>query len=65
MCLNEESVCIHGESQGRVSYDIHSILLLLIVRHPYLVSLHEQESLENNAKVHIISLVVDNGLVGP
>jgi hypothetical protein len=61
-----KSQCAYMErSPERVSYDIHSILLLLIVRHPYLVSLHEQEFLKDSAKVHIISLVVDNGLVGP
>lgn len=42
-----------------VPYNIHSILLLLIIRHPNLVSRPIQKSLEGFVRVlHIISLVI-------
>lgn len=42
MCLKEESVCGIEMSQGIMPYQIHSILLLLVIWHPSLVSLHSQ-----------------------
>ena len=56
--LKEESVYEHGQSLVLLSYQIHSILLLLIIRHPNLVSLPRQVPLEESVKIHIISLVV-------
>lgn len=58
MCLKEESVCEHRKSLGIRPYYIHTILLLLIVRHPNLVSLLSQKPLGEGLKVHIICLVV-------
>lgn len=58
MRLKGESVCEHRKSLGMVPYQIHSILLLFIIRHPNLVSLLSQEPLDKSLKVHIISLVV-------
>jgi hypothetical protein len=44
-----------------VPYYIHSILLLLVIWHPNLVSLLSLEPLEESVKViHIISLVIEN-----
>lgn len=59
VCLKEESVCEHGPSLGMVPYDIHSILFLLVIRHPNLVSLPGQEPLAEWVTVHITPLVVD------
>lgn len=58
MCLKEESVCEIEMSQGIMPYQIHSILPLLVIWHPSLVSLHSQGLREKIVEVHIISLGV-------
>ena len=41
-----------------VSYQIHSILLLLIIRHPNFISVHSQKLLVESVDIHITPLVV-------
>ena len=45
----KESVCVHGKSLcslGMTPYQIHPILLLLVIRHPNSVSLYVEESVK-------------------
>lgn len=56
---DNSSVCEHEQSLEMVSYYIHSILLLLVIWHPNLVSLIRQGPLEKGVKViHIVSLII-------